>query len=135
MGWTLVVAASVGLGGGCGGRVTGSEPGGGSGGVSLGAGGNPRGGGSTIFVDESTGGSGGTSRCDISRTLPNCMELSQAATMRTRNVLVLLDKSGSLGRPGLGSTTSRWDTVKTALNVNRVDYVFGCPPPPVQATR
>jgi hypothetical protein len=31
-------------------------------------------------------------------------------------VLVLLDKSGSMGKPGLGSTTSKWDVMKSALN-------------------
>jgi hypothetical protein len=35
--------------------------------------------------------------------------------MRTVNMLILLDKSGSMGKPGLGSTTSKWDAMKTAL--------------------
>jgi hypothetical protein len=115
----LVVAASVGLGCGCGGRLTASEPGGGSGGINLGAGGNPQAGGavggSAIFVDASTGGSG-LQVCDISRTLPNCMASPRAATMRTPNVVVVLDKSGSMGKPGLGSTTSKWDATKVALS-------------------
>jgi hypothetical protein len=63
----------------------------------------------------STGGTPADS-CDISKTLPNCQESTQTATMRTVNMLILLDKSGSMGKPGLGSTTSKWDVMKSALN-------------------
>jgi hypothetical protein len=44
-------------------------------------------------------------------------------------MLILLDKSGSMGKPGLGSTSSKWDAMKaalnTALNKARVTINFG----------
>jgi hypothetical protein len=76
-------------------------------------------GGSTIFFDAGTGGGGaggGPPPCDISKSLPNCVASSQSATLRTVNMLILLDKSGSMGKPGLGSTSSKWDAMKAALN-------------------
>ena len=54
--------------------------------------------------------------CDTSLLLPGCTASTQSATMRTANMLIVLDKSGSMGKPGLGSATSKWDAMKTALN-------------------
>jgi hypothetical protein len=72
-----------------------------------------------------TGGSGGAvatggtdsglKPCDIAKSLPNCTASSTSATLRTVNMLIVLDKSGSMGKPGLGSSTSKWDAMKTAL--------------------
>jgi hypothetical protein len=55
--------------------------------------------------------------CDTTQLLPNCASSSQPATLRAVNLLILLDKSASMRKLGLGSTTSNWDAMKNALDM------------------
>jgi hypothetical protein len=54
--------------------------------------------------------------CDVAKIDPGCAASSQHAELRTVNMLILLDKSGSMGKPGLGSTASKWEAMRSALN-------------------
>jgi hypothetical protein len=110
VGWlaTLMAAGCSSTGHSLGGSQTGGTSSGAAGdGFVLGVGGTGAAGGGDGAV--------AVQGCDISKTLPNCQESTQAATMRTVNMLILLDKSGSMGKPGLGSTASKWDAMKSAL--------------------
>jgi hypothetical protein len=62
------------------------------------------------------GGANVTKPCDTAASLPNCTASSQTATLRTVNMLVVLDKSGSMAKPGLTGSATKWDAMKTALN-------------------
>jgi hypothetical protein len=83
-----------------------------------------------ILCDAGTGGTASQQEpCDVAKIDPGCTAASQTATLRTVNMLILLDKSGSMGKPGLGSTTSKWEAMNnaltTALNKARLTINFG----------
>jgi hypothetical protein len=76
------------------------------------------GGGGCILCDAGTGGTSASQLepCDMAKIDPGCTAASQSAVLRTVNMLIVLDKSGSMNKAGLGSSTTKWDAMKTALN-------------------
>jgi hypothetical protein len=105
-----LLAAYAGSAGG--GRGIGDGAAGGAGGVVPGA---PAGGSDSGSVAGSVGVP--YVPCDTTWSLPKCFpgEPSHPATLRAVNLLILLDKSGSMSQTGLGSTGTKWDAMKTAL--------------------